>query len=122
MKTVWKHMENQWKPMKTYGKRMKTHENLWQTYENTKVWVVLLYITRREAPRRKNEWGYCVLRGAKRHGEKMSGFTVYYAVRSAAAKILMVSLCITRREAPRRKFEHFFLGINISAADGASDN
>jgi hypothetical protein len=52
----------------------------------------------------------------------MSGFTVYYAVRSAAAKILMVSLCITRREAPRRKFEHFFLEINISAADGASDN
>ena len=58
------------------------------TYENhmKPLWEVLLYIMRREAPRQNIEWFYCALRGAKRRGGILSGFTVYYAARSAAAK------------------------------------
>jgi hypothetical protein len=41
---------------------------------------------RREAPRQNIEWFHCALRGAKRRGGILSGFTVYYAARSAAAK------------------------------------
>ena len=64
--------------METYSKRMK---NLWQNY-----WKPMKNYDK-PTKTRKFEWFYCILRGAKRRGEKMSGFTVYYAVRSAAAKI-----------------------------------
>jgi hypothetical protein len=57
------------------------------TYENhmKPLWEVLLYIMRREAPRRKVECFHCILCGAKRRGKILSGFTVHYAARSAAA-------------------------------------
>ena len=36
---------------------------------------------------RKFDWFYCILRGAKRRGEKLMVFTVYHAAQSEAAKI-----------------------------------
>ena len=70
---LWPHAEGHWHNFfaifrgrwKTYEKHMKTHGNTRKpmgTYE---------------APRRTNECVHCVLCGAKRRGENLSGFTVY---------------------------------------------
>ena len=105
--------ENLWKayeiPMKTNANLMGNYENdgtLWKPMEKqdfkrstayyaarsaaAKFGVVLLYITRREAPQRIFWALHCILRGAKRRGEIFECFTVYYTARSAAAKFLSV--------------------------------
>ena len=74
--------------MKTYEKPMKTYENLWQTYEKPMEKLLETHENLRKPTKtRRFEWFYCILRGAKRRGEKMSGLTVHYAARSAAEKI-----------------------------------
>jgi hypothetical protein len=91
--TLWYHKKPLCKP---YEKHIQTYENHMATLciPMKTIW---------------NPYGkfYCILCGAKRRGERLSVFTVYYAARSAAAKYWVVLLCITRREAPRRIFKWF---------------
>ena len=60
MKTLWKPMEGMRKPMHDLGF----------------LGVCTVYITRREAPRRKIECFYCILRGAKRRGKQFHRFFI----------------------------------------------
>ena len=76
-------------PMKTLQNLMETLQNLSMPYEN--LTKALSKLTKSS---KTFECFYCISRGAKRHGEKFECFTVYYAARSAAAKILSVSVCI----------------------------
>ena len=76
--------------MKTYVKPME---------------IFTVYYAARSAAAKMFACFYCILRGAKRRGEKMT-----------------VLVHITRREAPRRKFWVFLLYLCILARGGASHN
>ena len=62
-------------PMKTYANSMKTHENLWKPYEK----AMETYENSKKTYETLPVWTWCP-------AKNLTGFTVYYTARSAAAK------------------------------------